>query len=299
MSDTSRLRVGGAVCLWRIAKSTSLQQVVDGLDMLGLKDFAPEPRTALSCLRAAIDDVFVPPEKDMRYVVRPVKNGITGFAIIAERPKDHARAGDDWGKVVAIAGLDDNGVLSLEPHNQTKYEAIKAGMAGAAEWITATAVGKSLVAIVEKLGGVCLRENGGVYWLNEWSLDLWVKVGDLFEAASARQDGEGNEVSPSRVYILKVVADEQMVRAVGDALRAEVEHEIAKIENELADSDLTPATCVRRMDKASRIEEKVRRYENAFNEPLTALVDCVQRAGQNAAMAALQASAAQVAHVSA
>lgn len=293
--DTRQLRVGGAVCLWRIAKSTSLRKVKDGLDGLGLAEFTPEPRTPLSCLRAVLDDVYVPSSKEERYVIRPVKNGITGFAVVSERPKEHTDPGDDWGTVIATAGLKDDGGLVLEPYDIDKYQAIEAGMRGAAEWLTAAAVGKCLVGIIEHMGGVCLRGNGGVYWLNDDALDTWVRVGDLFEYASAHQDETGADVEPSRVYVLRVVADEQMVRAVGDALAVEVEAELSKIEEELAEPDLTPAVCVRRMDKADRIEQKVRRYERAFHEPLTKLVEAVQKASANAAMAALKASAAQVA----
>jgi len=296
--DTSHLRIGGAVCFWRLAKSTNLPKVKEGLTNLGLGEFTPEPKTPLSCLRAALDDAYSPPTKDERYVIRPIKNDVTGFAVVSERPKEHSDPGDDWGKVIATAGLTEDGRLSLEPNEIGRYEAIKAGMEGAAEWLTAASVGKGLVDLVEHFGGVALRPTGGVYWLNDYALDQWASVSDIFEGASAHKDGEGETTEPSKVYVLRVVADEQMVRAVGDALNIEVEAEIAKIEEELAIGDLKPHVCVRRMEQAGRIEAKVRRYERAFGEPMTKLTDAAKRAAEHAAMAALQASAAQVASVS-
>jgi hypothetical protein len=182
--------------------------VAEGLKSLGLSDYTPEPRTPMSCLRAVLDDVYTPPDKEEKYVIRPHKNSVPGFAVVAERPKEHAEAGDDWGKIVAIAGLADDGGLKLDPYDYEKLEAITAGMKGAAQWLSGGAVTKSLVGLVEHFGGVALRPAGGVYWLNDWALDDWARVADLFEKASAHKDEDGKEQPPTAVYVMRVVADE-------------------------------------------------------------------------------------------
>jgi hypothetical protein len=288
--DISRLKVGGAVVFWRLAKSTNLPTVAKGLRDMGLEDYIPEPRSPMSCLRAVLDDIYVPPDKEQRYVVRPHKNCHPGFAVVSERPKDHAQAGDDWGKVVATAHLSEAGELSLDPWDGDRERAIRAGMAGAAEWLTVTSVGKALVSLVEHFGGVALRPAGGVYWLNDAQLDDWAKVSDVFEAASTH-----SEQDPSKVYVLRVVADEQMIRAVGDALTVEVEKEVAEIEAEVSragDEQLSEKACLRRMERADKIEAKVRRYEAAFGTPLTKLTEATKRAAGAAAWAVLQHSVA-------
>jgi hypothetical protein len=89
------------------------------------------------------------------------------------------------------------------------------------------------------------------------------------------------------------VADEEMVRAVGDSLTAEVEAAIAQMEAELALGNLQERACLTRLKQAGRLNEKVQRYEQAFDSPLTKLREACQRAASAAAMAALQASAAQ------
>jgi hypothetical protein len=94
---------------------------------------------------------------------------------------------------------------------------------------------------------------------------------------------------------MRVVADEQMVRAVGDALTAEVEAACQRIEEDIADPDMKPHVCVRRMEKAGEVEAKVRRYERAFGEPMERLTALTKKAAANAAVACLKASAAQVA----
>jgi hypothetical protein len=291
--DASRLSVGGAVVMWRLAKSTNRPAIAEGLEPLGLKNYTPEPRTPLSCLRAALGDAYQPDDKETKHVIRPHQNSVPGFAVVAERPKDHITPGDDYGKVVAIAGLREDGDLMLKPWSPDKEAVIGISMQRARDWLPAASVGKSLTSIiVDHFRGVALRPTGGVYWLNDWALDEWARVADLFEAASARKDSEGKDVEPNKIYVLRVVADEQMVRAVGDALTSEVELELANIEAELAAGDLKPTVCLRRAERVGKIDEKVRRYAEAFGVPMTKLTEATAAVAGHAAMAALQSSAA-------
>ena len=212
-----RLSIGGAVVFWRLAKSTSRSQVDAGLRRLGLDQYTPEPRSPLACLRAALPDVYRA-AKGHKQAVRPIKNGAgKGFAVVEEDP-ENAHAGDAWGTVRATAILQENGAVRLDPPSWEREEALKAGMAGAAEWLTAASVGNALVKLVEWCDGVALRPSGGVYWVRQDRLQEWEQIAEVFEQASAQKDREGNEQSPNAVYVMRVVADEQMVRAVGDAL---------------------------------------------------------------------------------
>jgi hypothetical protein len=129
--------------------------------------------------------------------------------------------------------------------------------------------------------------HGGVYWLNDSELADWTRIAGVFETAS--RPGQ----TSTTVYSLRVVADEEMVRAVGDSLTAEVEAAIAQMEAELALGNLQERACLTRLKQAGRLNEKVQRYEQAFDSPLTKLREACQRAASAAAMAALQASAAQ------
>ena len=273
-----RLSIGGAVVFWRLAKSTNLAQVQNGLNSLYLDEFTPEPRSPLACLRAALPDVF-PAEKGHKQTTRPIKNGVgKGFAVVEENPED-THAGDSWGTVRATALLDkESGRIVLDPYDYEKRDAIKAGMAGAAEWLTAASVGTALVKLVEWVDGVALRPSGGVYWVRESRLPEWEQIAKVFEQASAEKDKEGNDQSPNAVYVMRVVADEAMVRAVGDALTAEVEGELAAIEREIADGELKEQACVRRLRKILALKGKVGRYEAAFDAPLARLQEACQRA---------------------
>ena len=214
MTD-DRLSIGGAVVFWRLAKSTNRAQVDEGLGRLCLEQFTPEQRSPLACLRAALPDVY-PAEKGHKQAVRPIKNGVgKGFAVVEENPED-AHAGDAWGTVRTTAYLDkETGEVKLDPYDYEKLIAVRHGMAGAAEWLTAASVGSALVKLVEWCDGVALRPSGGVYWVRDDRLPEWEEIANVFERASAQKDAEGKDQPPNAVYVMRVVADEQMVRAVG------------------------------------------------------------------------------------
>ena len=291
-----RLQIGGAVVFWRLAKSTNREEVKAGLRNLALEQYTPEPRSPLACLRAVLPDVY-PAEKQTRQTVRPIKaNGSAkGFAVVKERPEE-ARAGDAWGEVVATATLDDKQSLRLDPDNEYRRERVRTGMQSAAEGLTSASVGSALVKLVEEhCDGVALRPSGGVYWVREDRLDEWTRIADVFERASAQGDSEGKPARPNAIYVLKVLADEQMVRAVGDALTTEVAVELAQIEEDVADGDLKEQACLSRLKRVGALESKVKRYETAFASPLDTLRDAVQRASVAVAQATLQASASAIA----
>ena len=292
MADVSRMRIGGAVVFWRLAKSTNRHVVAEGLKNLGMENHTPECRTPMACLRAALPEAYPSDNKETKHAIRPHKNGVPGFAVVAERPGDELAPGDEFGRVVAIAGMKENGEFVLKPSDHDRHNIIREAMQRARDWVTSASVGKSLTGIIEYLAGVSLRPNGGVYWLNDWALDEWAKVAEVFEAASAKTDANNKPVEPNKIYVLSVKADEQMVRAVGDALTSEVEQELAAIDEELKAGDLKPDACLRRVQRVGKIESKVMRYAGAFGVPMTKLTDATTAVAGHAAMAALQASAA-------
>ena len=292
-----RVRIGGAVVFWRLAKSTNREEVQAGLDGLGLEQYAPEPRSPLACLRAVLPDVYPAASKDAKHSTRPIKNGSgKGFAVVRERPNEAHHAGQPWGEVVATAALDDKAILWLDPEDWDNRERIRAGMRSAAEWLTSASVGSALVKLVEEhCDGVALRPSGGVYWVREDRLEEWTRIAEVFEKASAQADKDGNPASPNAIYVLKVLADEQMVRAVGDALTAEITLEATMIQAEIANGDLKEQACLSRLKRVGALESKVKRYEAAFASPLDTLRDALTHVGVAVAQATIQASASAIA----
>ena len=293
MND-GRLSIGGAVSMFRIAKSTSLAEVKGKLENLDLGKYTPEPRSEQSCLKAALGDVYRPEDpKAEKYVLRPIKNGVKGFAVVCERPGDEKSAGDDWGEVVATVGFDSEDNLTMDPFHSEKRDAIRGGMDGARKWLTAASVGKALVELAEHVcHAVSLRPTGGVYWVLDSYLPQWEEIARVFETSCAHKDERGKDATPTSVYVLRVVADEQMVRAVGDALTSEVEQALANIEVDIREAELKEQACLSRLRRVGELSDKVKRYEESFKRPLTSLADAVQRSATAVAQATIQASAA-------
>lgn len=286
MSD-DRIPVGGSVIWWRLAKSTSLEALSSGFKNLGLEEYVPEARTAMSCLRAALTDRYeVEDKKTERLVVRSVPKG---FVVVKERPKDSKSAGDDWGEVVAKVCLseDEKDVL-LDPFDYDIRQQIVAAMTEAKKWLSGSAVGGALVKIIE-IWGLSLRPNGGVYWLPKDMVPCWDAVASVVVNASARKDKDGEDVEPNRIFKLNVEADTDMVEAIGDILTNEVESELSRMEYELVHGDLGQRAIETRENKTQHLLDKVAKYEQSFAKKLVGLQERFARAESAAAQAKLAA----------
>ncbi len=288
----SAMQMGGIVSMWQACQSTDRSAIETGLTNMGLEDHVPEARTPMACLKAAISDVYTPPDKETKYIIRNHKNGNPGFAVVAEKPGEDKSSGDDWGRVVAVVSLDEKtGDLKLDPYSWDAEQKLKAGMAGAAKWLTAAAVGKSLSGLVEYLGGIPLREAGGVYWLNASAMETWKDIGNVFEQASAKTDGEGMEAKPTAVYVLKVLADEDMIRTVGDMLAASVESQISQIEYEVNNGELQEQACLNRIVRCGGLAKQVQSYADTAGPIVDRLRAAIDKTAVLTAQATVKAAA--------
>lgn len=288
MND-ERLQIGGAVIFWKLAKGTHCYRCRQGLAAMDLEQFAPEKRSFASALRAAMEDVY-PAPRGSKYSVRPIENG---FAVVADDAK-FAKPGDPWGKVIARATFSPSEEVTLDPWDPDRAHQLASSISSVREWFSSAAVAKSLVSLIEHFGGVPLRPNGAIYWLKQEHLERWTSVAAVFEAASGGHmpgDDSDKKSEPTKVHMLRVVADEQMVVAVGDALSEEIESACREIEAELSTGTLGERACENRLQKSNALLQKVRRYEEAFGKPMATLTDAIQRAGTAIAMATLQQSA--------
>lgn len=304
MSSTSNLYIGGAAVMWRIAHSTDRAIVLARLKEIGYESYAPKERGDLGCLRAAVDAEYEPMNKQERYVIRSIKKPYKGYAVVREIPGEEKGAGDDWGQVVATAGLvNGHGYreaphLRINPHSDMRFDSISKGMAGAKKWLTANAVSAALTDIIERVcDGVALRSTGGVYWVRDVHLDRWQQIARIFEDGSARKDKDGKDVDPTAIYVLRVVADEQMVRAVGDALSEEVCGFLDQIEYDIqriSSGEMGEEAMKNRIRRMAEMEGKIKRYEAAFSAPLPHLIEAVGHVNQALAVATIEATAAAV-----
>jgi hypothetical protein len=116
----------------------------------------------------------------------------------------------------------------------------------------ATQISAALVKLVESLGGTRLRPSGAVYWLPGDLLDGWQKAAGVFEQA-----GRGR---PSADYLLRHKMDADAVRAVRDAVVAEVQAEAMRIHDEIMTGELGGRALEHRQAQAAELRGKVLLY---------------------------------------
>jgi hypothetical protein len=135
------------------------------------------------------------------------------------------------------------------------------------------------VRVVESLGGTRLRPTGAVYWVPGPKLDEWALVARAVESAA---DGR-----PSAVYLLRHRLDADAVRAVRDAVVAEVSGEATRIRDEVGTGELGGRALETRKAQAAELRDKVLLYEDLLSVGLDELHRVVDAADQAAATAAL------------
>jgi hypothetical protein len=272
----SHLDVGGAVVFWSLSEWTDRDRLKSGFTPLGLAALVPDPRPLTACLRDALEEVLGGP----RVLVRPLARR-DGFAVVTEQRGEHGNAyAQDL-----LARLDDSGGTPrpfFTPHDDRATRVLDA-FARQLGLLHAAQVSAGLVRLVESLGGTRLRPSGALYWLPAHKLDDW--------QASARAVEQAGQGRPSAVYLLRHRLDADAVRAVRDAVVAEVQAQATRLHDEVIAGELGERALEARRQQAGQLRQKVLLYEELLDVGLQGLHQAVDRADQAAAAAVLLASA--------
>ncbi len=267
----SHFDIGGAVVFWTAAEFTDRARLDAGFRALGLEKFVPEPRPEAGILRDALEDVF----GGSRILVRPLADR-DGFAVVQE---DRGQADNAYATVLVARVAGTNPVRFDFQPQASCVGLVEESYHRHAERIPAAQLSASLVKVVESLGGTRLRPTGAVYWVPGPRLDEWQAVARAVEAAADRK--------PSAVYLLRHRFDGESVRAVRDAVVAEVRGEARRIRDEVESGELGPRALETRQAQSRELREKVSLYEDLLNVGLADLHRSVDAADQAAATAAL------------
>ena len=271
----NHLDVGGGVVFWTLAEHSDRDKLLRGLTPLGFGDCVPDPRQPSAVLRGALEEAL----GGSCVLVRPLADR-DGFTVVKEeRGRDrNAYLTDLVARVTAadppgleFAPVDDRAALVTQSYWRN---------AGRVPGVQLSA---AMVRIVEALGGTRLRPNGSVYWVPPTKLDEWARVAHAVEQAA--------EGRPSSVYILRHRMDADAVRAVQDAVVAEVQAEAKRIRAEVDTGELGGRALETRRQQATDLRDKVNLYEDLLTVSLAGLHDAVDEADQAAATAALLAAA--------
>ena len=268
------LDTGGAVAFWTPAEFTDRARLAAGLAPLGLEEFVPAPRPAASLLRDALEDALGGP----RVLVRPLADR-DGFTVVRE---ERGRAGNAYTTAlvarVDAAGGDDPPRLAFDPADE-RAALVGAAFARHLGRIPAAQLSLGLVRIVERFGGTRLKPTGAIYWIPGPKLDDWAAVARAVESAA---DGR-----PSAVYLLRHRLDADAVRAIRDAVVADVRGEVERIRAEVATGELGGRALEGRRRRAVELRHRVLLYEDVLSVALRDLHAAVDGADQAAATATL------------
>ncbi len=266
----SRLDVGGGVVFWSLAEWTDRRRLTAAFQALDLGPFVPEPRPPSAALKDALEDVLSGP----RVLVRPLATR-DGFAVVTE---DRGLAVNQYATALTARVTGEPPVLSFDPWDLRAVRVEEAFRAQLGR-ISGNQLSAALVKVIDFLGGTRLRPSGAVYWLPGHRLDPWASVADAVERAA--------EGRPSAVYVLRHRLDADSIRAIRDAVVAEVRAEAIRIRDEVLAGDLGGRALETRKRHAAELRDKVLLYEDLLDVGLKGLHVALDEADQAAATAAL------------
>jgi hypothetical protein len=267
----SHLDVGGGVVFWSLAEWTHRGRLTAELTALDLEALVPDQRPAPAALRAALEDVFGGP----RTLIRPLASK-DGFAVVKEdRGLSANRYQTDLTARVTTSDPPD---LTFDPWD-SRAICVQGAYRSQLGRVSAGQMSASMVRIIESMGGTRLRPSGAIYWLPGHRLDDWARIALAVENAA---DG-----ALSAVYLLRHRLDHDSVRAVRDAVVAEVQAEAMRIRDDVLAGELGGRALETRQRQAADLRTKVVLYEELLNVGLKGLHRAIDEADQAAATAAI------------
>lgn len=253
-------RVDGIVTFWS-SGDVDRTLIQSTLTQHGYGWLYTEP-SILATLKAACGDVA-----SRSQIVRPLKDK-GGWAIVDEH-KGHSTNlynQADCAKLEAD-GTTWHPAASFEPKftRQMNYQL---------SVLPRGAVGTLLAQIVQQLSGVALRPAGGFYWMPPQSVQIWKSITAPLEANGCT------------VYEMNHHFDAAAIKAVNDAIRAELQRDLDTIDQELNKTFVRARSYLEREDTARAIKDKAKLYEQLLSVSLTDITDQADKAEQAAAAAA-------------
>jgi|GEM_PF-3487170 len=261
-------RPEGAIVYWNGAP-TDRQKLFEGLTATGMEDYVPCQRTEAASLKMALEEFIDDAISERRSarthktqqdgervirdkIVQPLRNQKeNGFEVVDVTRKDDQ---NDYVVDFAAKVIDGQVQISRGYASQAKvqraYEVYRATLGG-------SAIGGALIDIVKDLGGVTLRDSGGIYWLANDKLEQWEKVISAFEAAGDNQ-----------VYMVRTIMDAKTVRAVNDAIVDEVTKRSAELADEIMHGKLGEQAIDNRLQSAKALHARVREYESILGQTM-------------------------------
>jgi ferredoxin len=242
----------GGISWWTLGSATDPDKLLANFEALGLPKYAPEQRSWLMSLKAALADMFP------GHMVRPLKNrDKNGYTVVAEVK------GEDENDFPAVASAtitaEGEIVVRSGEIDAVKLQELANHFKRVLPASSVSAVMVEIVNIV--LGGLSMRDGGGIYFMPEDKLSKWKSVGMAVESAAC--DGSKNCVT-----VCPMETNEMTLRDIRDAIVREVETESAAIRKELVDNDFGVRAIENRVSRSGDLIARMQQYEKLLGETL-------------------------------
>lgn len=268
-----KISIAGAVTYWTLAEFSDARKLEEGFKALGLEGHAPTRPTHLVALKRALVEVFT----KRKHLVRPLKSEtFPRFAVVREE------AGHDEidYEIIFRVEADDLDNLHFDNPDHPAVPAIDEAYRKQRGQVPSGAVGSALSRLAHMLGGVRLRDSGGVFWLPAESMEKWNAIAGV--VMSAADEGR------ACVYRLRTAIDESTIEAVGDAITRDVEDSVADIRKKLGSQERA-SSFEKRKEEAVALDARITKYEQVLGRTLEHLREKAKAAEQEASLAALAA----------
>lgn len=274
--------VAGAVIFWSSGPSDR-EYIKARLAALGLEKFTPRRRTDNSALKGALEEhaaggknIRKGKDKLVHAHKQQNKNGFDVIDVeLGEEANDYVidfTAKVHEGQVRVGQGYADTWEL------QKLFEKLKGET-------SSQAVSDCLVNILAHLGGVRLREAGGVYWIPASAISTWDDVSAMMESAGR-----------NRIERLTTIIDDKTVRAVQTAIVEEIQTAVSQINEDLA-GGIGSEAIDRRDAIAKSLFARIEMYEGILGVAMDQIKCAVEATQQALTLAALRQSDASLVSV--
>lgn len=272
MNDRT-IEATGIVTFWSLSEYSRLADLQSGFARAGLADAAPVGTHPSAALKGALATVY----HDAKFLIRPLKR--RGYAVAEEIKGERENTYNH----IATAQLDDAGALDLDGPDYTTARNIRDAWEHHQQLVTAGQLSGILSRLAQgTMGGTALRPSGGIYWLAGNRQEQWKQVAAAIE---------GSATKSSAVYCIRHDLDPDAIRAVQDAIFAEVTGEADKLQAAIDTGDLGERGLRGRESDARALARKVADYERILGASLASLREVCQAVETSAAQAVILAAA--------
>lgn len=276
---TQTIDIAGGVVVWSIEAGTHLDLFNDRLSKHDFHGYRPERLTDGAALKAVLSEAYPKNHKIVRVLGNDDKE-TDSFEVVQVRPND------DLGNLyvhVMTATVKD-GTISLDNGDYDMRLNMQSHFLDLTTLVPVPQVTRTLVSIIQGLGGVTLKPSGGVYFLPDAHWKRWTDFTNDLTGTGSKSTYNG----------YRVVMDQSTIKGICEALQAEVDKESTDISTTLSDEETGLRAAATARKRAERLRDKIISYEKGFGLALDSMKARLDEATMLEAESTLLETAAQL-----